>query len=528
MLVNSGGSNNFLIGVDVQVDKATRQIVDLTTKTTQGAREAEAALEAMGNEAEQAGRQVSTGADAARQSTERVATASRTTSAATNTMANSFRGAGAAVSGVSAAMASFGGPVGPIATVGSSLAALAVSGAGPLALAVTGLVALAGAFAYVSNEASEAESEIEAVEASIARLNLETRATRSGRGAREQELVEEITRLRRAVGTDIFGETITVAREEGKESVEKLRLLERELQAIRRLKSAREEEKEQARQSAEATEQSRINIEKIIEAVQNASRGTGPRDRAEIEAQQAEERTAYRARRAAERRAIAAGVAARATARAGLLDPSAASLARQRAAVDLAQTDLDLDRNVRGNVRDEQRIGLEQQLRTEQEILRVVEAQVELRRRENEEQRKAQEEARQAQLRSEEQAHFDKLRRMEQQREDRRQAAIDRNRKATEDAAEQERRALQARFQAPGVAFASGLEQGLSQALSGQLDDPLQRLGSLVQQTMTDAVAAGVIEGLGVKQAAANLTEGISSFISGGLGGPTSAPAGAR
>lgn len=519
---------NFLIGVDVQLDKATQQITAMTSKTTQGAREAESALEAMGNEAEQAGRQVSAGTDVARQSTERVATASRTTAAATNTMANSFRGAGAAVSGVSATMSAFGGPVGPVATVGSSLAALAASGAGPLAIAVTGLVALAGAFTTVGSEAADARSQLDAINASVDKLNLELRATRAGRGVREQELVEEIRSLERVTGRNLFG-PIIAAQAQGFEGIERLSLLRRELSALRSLNEAREKESESAEITAKASKQAADNAERTRREIEAAVRASQIPDRASIEAQAAAERDAYRADVFAQRRAVAQGVARRLAARAGsIADQGQQSIARQQAAVTSAERFLQLDRDERGDVRDVQRIQLEQQLRTEQEILRVVESQVELRRRENEEQRAAQEEQRQSRLRQEEADHFDRLRRLQQQRDEQQAENVRRRQQEEQEAAEQERRALAARFQAPGVQFARGLEQGLSQALQGQLDDPLARLGGLIQQTMADSVAAGIIKGLGVEQAAANLTEGISNFFSAGLGGPSSAPGGAR
>lgn len=520
--------DTFLIGVDVQLDQATRQITAMTERTTRGAREAEAALESMGNEAEQAGRQVATGADSARQGAERVAASSRTTSAATNTMANSFRGARAAVAGTSAAMASFGGPVGPIATVGSSLAALAVSGAGPLALAITGLVALAGAFSSVSDGAGQAFDDLEAVRGSIEKMNLELRATRAGRGVREQELVEEIRALERPVGRNILG-PITVAQQQGLAGVERLNLLRQELTALRRLQKAREKEAESTASTLRSTERTRIETEKITKAIREAAREAEIPDRGAINAEEAARQAEYRADVFARRRTVAAAVARRLAARAGYQsDPSQASIARQQAIVSSAERELEIDRAERGNVRDVQRVGLEQQLRTEQEILRIVEAQVELRRRENEEQRQAQEEQRQERLRQEEAAHFSRLREMQERRDAEQAESIRRRQQEEAAAAEQERRAIQARFQAPGVQLAQGLEQGLSQALQGQLDDPLARLGGLIQSTMADSVAAGIIEGLGVKQAAANITEGISSFISSGLGGPSSSPAGAR
>ena len=519
---------NFLIGVDVQLDQATQQIGAMTDAATRGAQQAEDALSSMGDQAEETGAKVKDGFEGASSSGQQFSRTSQKTSAATNTVAHSFRGAGAAISGASAALGAMGGPVGPIATVGSSLAALAVSGAGPLALAVTGLVALAGVFAAVSAEASEAEKEIDAVEASIARMNLETRALRTGRGIREQELVEEIRRLRRAVGTNILGDTRIVASREGPESVERLKFLEKELRALRRLKEAREAEKEQAKQSADATERSRISVERIVKTIREATRGSQIPNRDEIDARAATADTAYRARRAAERMAVAAGVAARSRASAGLLGRDEADIARQRAAIGLARRGLELDIDVRGNVRDEQRITLEQQLRTEQHMLRVIQNQVELRRREAEEARQLQAEERAKRLQDEEDRHFAGLRERQRREDARRQDAIERTQELERAEAERERQALSARYRAPGLALASGIEQGLSQALQGQLDDPLAQLGALMQRTAADSVAAGVIEGLGVKDAAANLTEGISNFISSGLGGPSSAPGGAR
>lgn len=509
---------NFLIGVEVALDPATQQITALTNKTVEGAREAEGALVNMGTAAERTAGQT-------QRSSQATATSQITASRATKGMADEFRGAGAAVSGVSAAMMTFGGPVGPIATVATSLGSLAASGAGPLGLAIAGVLALAVAFRGLGEDAAAAGTEIETIKKNVEDLQLQFRATASGRGEREQQLVEQIRELERVVGRNAFG-PVTVAATRGIAEVERLRALKDELDALQRLDQLRAQGSAGEKETKKNTEDTAKATERILDAARKIN----------AESKRAETEAAARAASAANRADVFAGErtklteqARREAARSGLLpDAGAGAIASQRSSVRLAEGLLESDVRERGAVMDSQRLKLIETLKTEREILAIVEAQVEVRRRENE----AATAAAAANAKAREDEAAARLAAAQREAEERAAAAVrreqERQTEAELAAQEAQRKELSQQFRAPGEAFAAGVKSGLSQLLSGELEDPLAQLSRLMTQTMSDAVAEGLIQGLGLKQAAGNVTEGISNAVSGIFNGPTSTPGGPR
>lgn len=548
------GENDFLIGVQVQLDQATQQIETLVDKTVTGATEAEAALVDMGNAAERTGRQVVTAGQRSERATTAVVTSQRAVGTEVRKTGEGFRGAGAAISATSAAMAAFGGPAGPIATVTSSLSALAVSGLGPLALVAAGVTLAIGLMAGSADD--------EAVPA--------FRATEE----RAKALTEQLTRLRAeaslvARGLPSTGSDIEIAGAE----FDLLKLkAEADVQKaagpggtsiggfFRNFGSAffgdlRGEWPDSdfilqttQRQASDAVRLQEQYIErlKVIRDVEKDIAATRERDAALASAASASFGISVE-RAGIARPGIARDVIARelelGNARADL---AAALAAEDQRAIETAELRVHLAEQlleetkalnaerIKENQRTKEQTDAEQRIRDLQgeqsrtaggigglrislqalqtgETPEVIALRQQIAARES----LSYKTDREAKLGG------DITENLRQQLALNIAISDEKERQAEAVRAEQERQALAAQFRAPGEAFADGIKSGLSSLLSGELDDPLAQLSTLMTRTMSDAVAEGIIQGLGLKQAAGNLTEGIANFFSGGLGGPT-------